>query len=145
MAETKEKKITKTKENETTEEQQVKAVGRYIRVSPFKIRPIVDSIKGKSVEEAEGILKFSPKGVAKYVLQVLNSATANARQSEKLKAKPEELSVSKAFVDEGPTLKRVEFRAMGRANRIRKRTSHVTVILSKKEIQRQEEVRGSKG
>ena len=137
--------MTETKEIKKIEEPEIIARGKYIRVSPFKVRPLVNAIKGKPVEEAESILRFSPKGIAKHVLQVLNSATANAQQSDKLKAKPEELVVSKAFVGEGPTLKRIEFRAMGRANRIRKRTTHITVVLSKKESTKQEEARGSKG
>lgn len=119
---------------------EIKASSRYVRVSPYKLRPVVDSIRGKSVPEAESLLRFSSKGVASFVLKVLNSATANAAR-EDLKAKPEELVVSKVFIDEGPTLKRIEFRAMGRVNRIRKRTSHITVVLERSEearVERQE-------
>lgn len=108
----------------------VKASGKYIRVSPFKIRPLVDQIRGKEYAAAREILMFSPKLTAKYVVKVLDSAAANAENNNKVSK--DELYISEAQVGEGPTLKRVRFRAMGRVNRIRKRTSHVTIGLSKK-------------
>ena len=119
---------------------EVRASAKYIRVSPFKLRPLVDEIKGKPASEAQGILRFSGKGVAQHLLKVLNSAVANASNSD-LKLKPEDLYVTKAFADEGPTMKRIEYRAMGRVNRLRKRSSHITIVLSTKE---EEEARGSK-
>ena len=106
------------------------AKGKYIRVSPFKIRLLADQIRGKNFTKARELLQFSPKLSAKYVLKVLDSAGANAEKVEK--TSKEELVVKDAYVDEGPTLKRVQFRAMGRVNRIRKRTSHITIGLSKK-------------
>ena len=108
----------------------VQAKGNFIRVSSFKIRPIVDQIRGKSFTEARQTLEFSPKLTAQYVLKVLNSAGANAENVKKVNR--DDLFVSEAFIDEGSTLKRMEFRAMGRTNRIRKRTSHITIGLSKK-------------
>lgn len=106
------------------------AKGKFIRVSPFKIRPVVDQIRGKSFDQAQETLQFSPKLTAAYVLKVLNSAAANAESAKKVSR--DQLFVSEATVDEGPTLKRVRFRAMGRVNRIRKRTSHITIGLSMK-------------
>lgn len=123
--------MAKAKNIEKIKELKVRAIAKYIRVSAFKVRPVIDSIVGMPVPDAKNMLEVSPKGVASHVLKVLNSATANAQVSEKLKAKPEELVVAEAYVNEGPTLKRVEFRAMGRVNRIRKRTSHITVIVSR--------------
>jgi len=108
----------------------VKASGKYIRVSPFKIRPLADQIRGKDFSKARELLQFSPKLTAKYILKVLDSAGANAENVQKVNR--DELIVSEAYIGEGPTLKRVEFRAMGRVNRIRKRTSHITIGLSKK-------------
>ena len=118
-----------------------KAKAKYIRVSPYKIRPIANSIKGKPADEAVSMLMLQQKRVGQYLLKVLNSAIANASSSE-LRAKPENLRVERAFIDEGPTLKRVRFRAMGRVNRILKRTSHITVILT---TTGEEEVSGTKG
>lgn len=106
------------------------ARGRFLRVSPFKIRPLVKQIKGKSFSQARELLQFSPKLTAQYILKVLDSAAANAESVKKVSR--DELFVSDVFVNEGPTLKRVEFRAMGRVNRIRKRSSHITIGLSKK-------------
>lgn len=106
------------------------AKGKFIRVSPFKIRPLVNQIRGKGFSQARELLQFSPKLTAQYILKVLDSAAANAENVKKVSR--DELIVSDAFVDEGPTLKRVEFRAMGRVNRIRKRSSHITIGLSRK-------------
>jgi large subunit ribosomal protein L22 len=100
-------------------------------VSPRKARLVVDMIRGKSAGEAANILRFTPKGAAEVVAKVLDSAVANAEHN--LKVKPETLFVSQAFVDEGPTLKRIRPRAMGRAFKIRKRTSHVTVVVKQRE------------
>jgi large subunit ribosomal protein L22 len=125
--------MAKIKETEKIEEPKVRAVAKYIRVSPFKIRPVIGLIKGKPVDEAVSILRFSRKGVATHVLKVLNSAAANAQNNDRLRAKPEELIVSEAYINEGPTLKRIRYRAMGRVTGIRKRTSHITIVLSKKE------------
>ncbi|MDO8914550.1 MAG: 50S ribosomal protein L22 [Coriobacteriia bacterium] len=110
---------------------EAKAIARYVRVSPRKARLVVDMIRGKSAGEAANILRFTPKGAAEVVAKVLDSAVANAEHN--LKIKPETLFVSQAFVDEGPTLKRIRPRAMGRAFKIRKRTSHVTIIVKQRE------------
>lgn len=139
MANTKE--FDEIEEIEEISRPEVRAVARYIRVSAFKIRPVIDLIKGKHALEAKSILQFSNKGVATHVLKVLNSAIANAQNSKELKARSEELIISEAYADEGPTMKRVQFRAMGRVNRIRKRTSHITIVLSTEE----EEALGSEG
>lgn len=98
----------------------------FLRVAPRKVRLVIDQIRGKSVVEAMQILDFSPRSAAKPVSVLLQSAVANAEQ-EGLNL--DALKVSEAWVDGGPTLKRFMPRAMGRASRIHKRTSHVTVVL----------------
>jgi large subunit ribosomal protein L22 len=102
-----------------------------VRVSPRKARLVVDLVRGKSASEAETILRFTEKAVAEVVGKVLASAVANAENN--LKLKPETLFVSEAFVNEGPTLKRIQPRAMGRAFRIRKRSAHITIIVKQRE------------
>ena len=110
---------------------EAKAIARYVRVSPRKARLVVDLIRGKSAEDASAILKFSPQHAAEVVEKVLMSAIANAEKNNKVPA--EQLYVSATFVDEGPTLKRIRPRAQGRAFRINKRTSHITVIVKQRE------------
>ena len=107
---------------------EVLAKHRYARISPQKARLIADQIRGQSVEQALNILTFSNKKGAGLVQKVLESAIANAEHNEG--ADIDELTVSKAFVDEGPTMKRIQARAKGRANRILKRSSHITVMVS---------------
>ena len=107
---------------------EVLAKHRYARISPQKARLIADQIRGQSVEQALNILTFSNKKAAGLVQKVLESAIANAEHNEG--ADIDELTVSKAFVDEGPTMKRIQARAKGRANRILKRSSHITVTVS---------------
>ena len=107
---------------------EVLAKHRYARISPQKARLIADQIRGQSVEQALSILTFSNKKGAGLVQKVLESAIANAEHNEG--ADIDELKVSKAFVDEGPTMKRIQARAKGRANRILKRSSHITVTVS---------------
>lgn len=109
----------------------VRAVARYVRVSPYKARQVADQIRGKDLEEARYITRFSPKGAARLVGKVLESAAANAENNNGLRA--DDLVVVNCYVDEGPTLKRWRPRALGRATRIRKRTSHITVILGERE------------
>ncbi len=106
---------------------EAKATARYVRISPRKARLVVDLIRGKSVAEASTILKFTPRAAAETVEKVLNSAVANAEKNLRIKA--DNLFVATTFVDEGPTLKRVSPRAQGRAFRINKRTSHITIVL----------------
>ena len=103
---------------------EAKATARYLRVSPRKMRRSVDLIRGRHVDDARRILAFSPLGSNRPLAKVLNSAVANAEQREAI---PENLFVARAWVDEGPTLRRFRPRAYGRATRIRKRTCHVTV------------------
>ena len=110
---------------------EARAVARYVRVSPRKARLVVDLIRGKDVDDARAVLKFTPRSAAEVVEKVLASAVANAQNN--LKIKPETLYVSETYVDEGPTLKRIRPRAQGRAFRIRKRTSHITVVVSQRE------------
>ena len=98
---------------------------KYVRTSPRKMRRTVDLIRGQHVEEARRILRLSPLGASRDVEKLLNSAVANAEQRPGVIA--ENLVVSRAWVDEGPTLRRFRPRAYGRATRVRKRTSHVTV------------------
>lgn len=110
---------------------EARAVARYVRVSPRKARLVVDLVRGKSAAEAATILRFTEKGVAEVVGKVLASAVANAEHN--LKVNPDTLVVSEAYVNEGPTLKRIRPRAQGRAFRIRKRTSHITVVVKQRE------------
>lgn len=109
----------------------VRAQAKYVRVSPRKAREVVDLIRGKSVAEARSVLFFANRNAARLVAKVLESAVANAEHNNGLSA--DELYVKDARVDEGPTLKRWRFRAMGRVNRIRKRTSHITVAVEQRE------------
>jgi large subunit ribosomal protein L22 len=110
---------------------EAKAVARYVRVAPRKARLVVDLIRGKSIDDARAILRFSPRAAAEIVEKVLNSAVANAERN--LHIKSDDLIVGSTFVDEGPTLKRIQPRAMGRAFRINKRTSHITVVVNQRE------------
>lgn len=105
----------------------VRASARYVRVAPNKARQIVRHIRGLDVEQARNVLLLEPKGAGRYVQKVLDSAVANAENNHDLN--PDDLVVTSAVVDEGPTLKRFQPRAMGRAYRIRKRTSHITITL----------------
>ena len=110
----------------------VRAQAKYIRVAPRKAREVVDLIRGKSVPDARATLLLANRGAAILVAKVLNSAVANAENNNGLVA--EQLYVKEAKVDEGPTMKRWKFRAMGRVNRIRKRTSHITVAVEQREV-----------
>ena len=112
---------------------EAKAIARHLRVTPMKARRVVNLIRGQQAHEALAILKFAQQGASEPVFKVLSSAVANARQTADQKGLPfreEELVVSEAFVDEGPTMKRFRPRAQGRAFRINKRTSHVTVVVA---------------
>ncbi len=113
----------------TNEREGTRAVLRHARVSPYKVREVLDLVRGKPVHEAEDILRFSERDAAIVVGKVLRSAVANAENNDDLE--PEELFVSACFADEGTTIKRWRPRARGRATRIRKRTSHITVIVSR--------------
>jgi large subunit ribosomal protein L22 len=106
---------------------EAKAVARYIRISPRKARYVADLVRGKPVEEALNVLAFTTRKAAQILAKVLKSAIANAAQDESIDV--DTLYVKRVFVDEGPTMKRFRPRAMGRATRIRKRTSHITIVL----------------
>jgi large subunit ribosomal protein L22 len=108
---------------------EAKATAKYIRISPRKARRVVDMIRGQHVEEARRILRFSPLGATHEVEKVLNSAVANAEVRSQGKHHSDDMFVSSAWVDEGPTLKRFRPRAYGRATTIRKRTSHITLVV----------------
>ncbi|MBO5565751.1 MAG: 50S ribosomal protein L22 [Succinivibrio sp.] len=107
---------------------EIKAVHRYARSSAQKARLVADQIRGKDVQQALDLLKFSPRKAAALVRKVLLSAVANAENNESMDI--DELFVSKIMVDEGPSLKRIMPRAKGRADRIVKRTSHITVCVA---------------
>ena len=111
----------------------VKSVGRYVRVSPRKARLVIDMIRGRYAQDAIDILRNSPKAVAKTIERIVRVAVANAENNEDI-ADIDTLYIKEAYVDQGPTMKRFRPRAMGRATRIRKRTSHITVILDEKPL-----------
>jgi large subunit ribosomal protein L22 len=107
---------------------QALATARYVRMTPMKCRRVIDLVRGLPVQEALDILRFAPQAASEPVGKVLASAVANAENNQDLDRR--NLFVSSAYVDEGPTLKRFRPRAQGRAYRIRKRTSHITVVVS---------------
>jgi large subunit ribosomal protein L22 len=103
------------------------ASARFVRITPMKARRVVDMVRGQDVQDALDLLQFAPQAAAETVRKVLASAVANATGTEGLDAGT--LVVSKAMVDEGPTMKRWRARAQGRASRINKRTSHITLVV----------------
>ena len=103
------------------------ASARFVRITPMKARRVVDMVRGLPVEDALSLLQFAPQAASETVYKVLESAVANAESTEDLDAS--NLVVSKAMVDEGPTMKRWRPRAQGRATRINKRTSHITLVV----------------
>ncbi|WP_049567463.1 50S ribosomal protein L22 [Streptomyces sp. SBT349] len=111
---------------------EARAIARYIRVTPMKARRVVDLIRGMNATEAQAVLRFAPQAASVPVGKVLDSAIANAAHNYN-HTDVDDLFIKEAFVDEGPTLKRFRPRAQGRAYRIRKRTSHITVVVSSKE------------
>lgn len=106
------------------------AVAKYVRISPRKVRLIMDQIRGKSVDEALNLLSFSRQKGSNILKKLLNSAVANAQQNSDVDV--DNLYIDQIFADEGPVLKRFRPRAMGRATRIIKKTSHLTIILDEK-------------
>jgi large subunit ribosomal protein L22 len=106
----------------------VAARAKYVRSAPRKARLVMDHIRGKRVEDAQAILRYTPRAVSGDIIKLLNSAVANAESAYELGA--DELRVKRAFVDEGPIIKRFRPRALGRATRINKRTSHMTIELT---------------
>jgi large subunit ribosomal protein L22 len=113
----------------TNERPGTRAVVRFARFSAYKARPVLDLIRGKPVAEADEILQFTPRAAAVVIRKCLASAVANAQHNDE--QDPDELYVAACFADEGPTLRRFRPRARGRATRIRKRTSHITVIVGR--------------
>ena len=106
----------------------VRASARYVRVTPRKARLVADQVRGLPVEEAQTLLRFSPRGAARNIEKLLNSAASNAENNHDLVA--EDMRVSAITVDEGPTIKRWRARARGRVARIHKRTCHITVRIA---------------
>ena len=107
---------------------EIRAVAKYVRISPTKVRNMAIAIRGKPVEKALTVLGFMPQRSAKILVQVIRSAQANANQSPDIDA--DRLFIKNIVVNQGPSLKRFRPRAMGRATRILKRTSHITVLLA---------------
>ena len=107
-----------------------RAVAKYVRISPFKVRIVLDIIRGRSYTEAVAILKNTPKAACEPLLKVIDSAAANAEHN--LGMNKADLYVAEAFADQGPILKRIQPVSKGRAHRINKRTSHITVVLDSK-------------
>ena len=110
---------------------EAKAEAKYVRISPRKVRQVIDLIRGKNATEAMNILKFTPRRASGIIEKVLKSALANAKQKPDLDSEVK-LSVVRAFVGQGPVMKRFRPRAMGRASRVHKRTSHITVVVGDK-------------
>jgi large subunit ribosomal protein L22 len=119
------------------------AVARFVRVSPTKARRVIDLVRGKSVTEALDILRWAPQDASEPVAKVIASAAANAQNNEGLD--PSTLVVATVYADGGPTAKRIRPRAQGRAFRIRKRTSHITVIVESRVSQEQRGGQASAG
>ncbi|MBO8136880.1 MAG: 50S ribosomal protein L22 [Desulfotomaculum sp.] len=109
---------------------EARAIAKYIRISPRKVRQVVDLIRGKDVNEALGILKYTPKRASEAVAKVINSAAANAEHNYEMDK--DNLYIAEARVDQGPTLKRYRPRAYGRADMRRRRTSHITIVVKEK-------------
>jgi large subunit ribosomal protein L22 len=103
------------------------ASARFVRITPMKARRVVDMVRGMGVDEALALLQFAPQAASETVYKVLESAVANAESTEDLDRNT--LVITKALVDEGPTMKRWRPRAQGRASRINKRTSHITLLV----------------
>ena len=108
-----------------------RAVLRYSRISASKVKIVIDTIRGKSVAEAIAILKYTPKAASPIVLKLLKSAVANAENNHNMTA--DNLYIDQIYATQGPTMKRIIAKAKGSAARIRKRTSHITVVLKEKE------------
>ena len=109
---------------------EAKAIAKYVRIAPRKVRIVIDLIRGKSVAEAFAILKHTPKVASEVIEKVLKSAVANAEHNYDMNV--DNLYVANTFVDQGPTLKRIHPRSRGQAFQILKRSSHVTVTVSEK-------------
>ncbi len=117
----------KTARRRENADKRPRAIARYVRISSRKVKIVIDLIRGKSVAEAQAILEFTPKAASQVVGKLLNSAIANAENN--LELSRDTLYVAEVYANQGPTLKRYRPRAQGRASRIRKRMSHITIIL----------------
>ena len=106
---------------------EIRAAARFVRISPRKVRLLMDQVRGKRIENALNMLSFAPQRGARILLKLINSAVANAEQNSEIDV--DTLYIKRIYADEGPTLKRFRPRALGRATNIRKRSSHLTVIL----------------
>lgn len=109
---------------------EARAIAKYVRISPRKVRIVLDLVKGKNVNEAFAILKYTPKDAATAVYKVLKSAVANAENNFNLDSN--KLYIAEAYANQGPTLKRFKPRAQGRAYSIMKRTSHITLVVKER-------------
>jgi large subunit ribosomal protein L22 len=109
---------------------EAKAIAKYVRVSPRKVRQVVDLIRGKELKQALAIIKHTPKGASDAVYKVVSSAAANAEHNYDMDK--DNLYIAEAYVDQGPTLKRFKPRAYGRADQMRRRTSHITIVVKEK-------------
>lgn len=110
---------------------QAKAIAKYVRISSRKMKPVCDLIRGKNIEDAQAILRFTPRKSARLLLKVLNSAVANAENNHDLLA--ENLFVSEVFANQGPVMKRYKAGARGGANPILHRSSHIGVVVAERE------------
>ena len=117
----------KTEARRAGADKRPQAHAKYVRISSRKVKIVIDLIRGKSVKEAEAILQYTPKAATEPVLKLLKSAVANAENNLELNS--DDLYVAEVFANQGPTLMRYRPRAHGRASRIRKRTSHITIVL----------------
>jgi large subunit ribosomal protein L22 len=136
--------MAETAESSAAAPVRARAVARYVHMSPTKVRRVVALIKDRSVRDALDILRFSPQAAAQPLFKVVASAAANAENN--LDLDRDTLVVAAAYADEGPTLKRIRPRAQGRAYRIRKRTSHITVeVESQPAVNTGRGARGAKG
>lgn len=109
---------------------EAKSIARYVRIAPRKVRIVMDLVRGKSIPDALAILRFTPKAASPIIEKVLKSAVANAEHNYDMDVN--NLYISQAFADQGPTIKRFRPRAQGRATRINKKTSHITIVVSEK-------------
>jgi large subunit ribosomal protein L22 len=115
-----------------SEVQEVRAEAKWVRVSARKARLVAEHIRGRSVPEARTVLAFTPRAAARELEKVLRSAVSNAETNPNLNWNGDDLYVSAAYVDEGPTIKRWQMRARGRLGRIHKRTCHITIKLAQR-------------
>ncbi len=109
---------------------EARAIAKHVRISAFRARKVMNLVRGKSVDEALAILRFTPSKASGVIIKVIKSAMANAEHNFDMNTN--RLFVAESFVDEGPTMKRISPRAQGRADRIRKRSSHITVVLKQR-------------